>query len=156
MTRASGRCAEGDGPGGGSSRRRFLTVAAGLLALPGCASLASVTIPAAAGVLRLLPDDHPGLDEPGGVLRVRPERWDLSIYLLRDDAGGFTALSPVCTHLGCVVEIEGSVLACPCHGSTYARSGDVLRGPAERALRRFPTTVEPDGTVVIDVRGGER
>jgi len=38
----------------------------------------------------------------------------------------------------------------------YERSGRVVRGPAERALRRFPVVLEKDGTVVIDIRAGER
>jgi Rieske Fe-S protein len=106
--------------------------------------------------LRLLPRDHPGLDGAGGFLKVRPEGWETPVYVLRDDAGGYAALSPICTHLGCTVEVEGRTLVCPCHGSTYARSGEVVRGPAERALRRFPLSVADDGALLIDVTGGQR
>ena len=142
----------------GLPRRGFLAVSAGalLVCLPGCASLASVTLPATGGRMQLVPRNHPGLEGPGGFLKVRPEGWDLPVYVLRDETGGFTALSPVCTHLGCVVEVEGRTLVCPCHGSTYGRSGDVMQGPAERALRRFPTVLENDGTLLIDITGGER
>ena len=141
----------------GADRRRFLALAGALLlALPACASVAAVTLPRLDGRLRVSPRLHPGLDGPGGFLKVRPEGWELPVYVLRDGADGFVALSPLCTHLGCVVEVEGSVLVCPCHGSTYERSGRVVRGPAERALRSFPTALEDDGTLLIDVRGGER
>ena len=141
-----------------TDRRAFLAVSAGtlLLALPGCASVAAVTLPRADGRVRVDPRLHPGLAGPGGFLRVRPEGWELPVYVVRGDAGDLIALSPVCSHLGCVVEVEGSVLVCPCHGSTYERSGRVVRGPAERALRSFPTSVDGDGTLLIDVRGGER
>jgi Rieske Fe-S protein len=141
-----------------SDRRRFLAGCAGavLLVLPGCAALTSVSAPVAGGRLRLVPRNHPGLDGPGGFLQVQPEGWDLPLYVLRDEAGELIALSPICTHLGCVVGVQGTALVCPCHGSTYARSGAVVRGPAERALRRFPAEVEPDGTLVIDVSGGPR
>ena len=141
-----------------ADRRRFLAccVGAALLPLPGCAALASVSAPVTGGQLRLIPRNYPGLDGPAGFLQVQPEGWDLPLYVLRDGLGDLSALSPVCTHLGCVVEVEGSSLVCPCHGSTYARNGAVMRGPAERALRRFPTVVEADGTLVIDVSGGPR
>jgi Rieske Fe-S protein len=141
-----------------SDRRSFLGLSVGALvcAASACASVAAVSVPAPNGQVRLLPRAHPGLDGPGGFLKLRPEGWDLPLYVLRDDAGGFAALSPICTHLGCVVEVEGRSLVCPCHGSTYTRVGDVVRGPAERALRRFPLTVESDGALLIDVSGGAR
>ena len=63
----------------------------------------------------------------------------------------FAALSPICTHLGCTVEIQGDRLVCPCHGSTYDREGRVLRGPAERALHRYPATLTGDGVLEIDL-----
>lgn len=141
-----------------SDRRAFLGLSVGavLCAASGCASLASLSVPASGGRVRLQPRAHPSLDGAGGFLQVKPEGWGLPLYVLRDDAGGYTALSPICTHLGCVVAVEGPSLVCPCHGSTYTRAGDVVRGPAERALRRFPLAVEPDGALSIDVTGGER
>jgi cytochrome b6-f complex iron-sulfur subunit len=78
--------------------------------------------------------------------------------LLRDaDANGaarFTTVSPRCTHRGCTVDVQGANLVCPCHGSTYSRSGAVLRGPAEEPLRAFPTAIAPDGSIEILLRTG--
>ncbi|MGZ3426127.1 MAG: QcrA and Rieske domain-containing protein, partial [Polyangia bacterium] len=47
-----------------------------------------------------------------------------------------TALSAVCTHEGCTVEIQSGTapLFCPCHGSEFAISGVVVRGPARTGL----------------------
>jgi cytochrome b6-f complex iron-sulfur subunit len=60
---------------------------------------------------------------------------------------GFVALSSICTHEGCTVEYKSSGnLECPCHGSVYAISGNVLVGPAPRALRNY--TVSQTGTVL--------
>lgn len=146
-----GRC------GAATGRRGFLALSAGALlgSLPACAALASVSVPATGGRVVVVPGQHPSLDDAGGFLTVRPEGWRLPLYVLRREDGGFAALSPVCTHLGCVVEVQGPVLVCPCHGSTYDRTGAVIRGPAPRPLRSLPTTLEPDGTLVIDVRAGE-
>ena len=69
--------------------------------------------------------------------------------MLRLDNGQFAVISPICTHQGCTVDIQGPRLVCPCHGSTYDREGRVLRGPAERSLAHFTATVS-DGVLVID------
>jgi cytochrome b6-f complex iron-sulfur subunit len=53
------------------------------------------------------------------------------------------ALSLVCTHLGCTVQVTPTELICPCHGSTFDRQGRVLKGPADRQLERY--RVEPRG-----------
>jgi len=135
-------------------RRAFvLRMAAGLplaTLLPGCAALAAVTVQPENGRVRLRFLQHPALLEPGGQLRVRPAGEPSPIYVLALAGGGWAALSPICTHQGCTVEFSGSHLVCPCHGSTYDREGNVLRGPAPQALRRFPVSRTDDG-IVIDL-----
>jgi Rieske Fe-S protein len=122
-------------------------------ALPwGCASVAVARVAAESGVVRIRPGDHPALAAPGGSLRLQPDGFPGPVYLLAVE-DGYAAVSPICTHLGCTVGIEGRYLVCPCHGSTYDREGRVLRGPAERALRSFPVEWEPDGTLAILLEG---
>ncbi|HEY9722345.1 MAG TPA: Rieske 2Fe-2S domain-containing protein, partial [Oscillatoriaceae cyanobacterium] len=50
----------------------------------------------------------------------------------RDTHGALHLLSPVCTHLGCLVHWNDAERTwdCPCHGSRYAQDGQVLDGPA--------------------------
>jgi len=45
-------------------------------------------------------------------------------------------LNAVCTHLGCVVpwSAANNKFMCPCHGSQYAPTGAVVRGPAPLPL----------------------
>lgn len=77
-----------------------------------------------------LPDDL----EPGGgrVVEVGGEK--LAVH--RRASGEVHAMSAVCTHLGCLVEWNGSeeTWDCPCHGSRFDHAGAVLQGPATEDL----------------------
>lgn len=133
-------------------RRGFVKLAAGVCvaaALPGCASVAVTRVTPSGGTIRLALRDNPRLALPGGYLRVLPVGAPTPMYVLALDDGGFAALLPVCTHLGCIVNVEGAWLVCPCHGSTYERTGDVVRGPAERPLGRYPIELTEDGDLII-------
>jgi len=61
----------------------------------------------------------------------------------RDAHGKVSLCSPVCTHLKCIVawnEAE-KTWDCPCHGSRFAATGEVLTGPAEEPLEK----IDPQG-----------
>lgn len=50
----------------------------------------------------------------------------------------FVAVSSQCTHQACAITRYASqTYICPCHGSQFAASGQVLSGPASRALAQF-------------------
>jgi Rieske Fe-S protein len=74
------------------------------------------------------------------------------VFLLsRTSANSFTALDATCTHEGCTVtNSDGDQYVCPCHGSRYTRSGQVVHGPAMASLRRY-TTSFTDGVVTIAI-----
>ncbi len=113
-----------------------------------------LTVPGEGGSVRLVLGEHPALSLPGGSLRLRIGGDGRLVYVLGVGEGEFAARSPICTHQGCTVEVEGAYLVCPCHGSTYARDGTVVRGPAPLPLRRFPTRVAAGGVLVIETGEG--
>lgn len=137
-------------------RRTFVELASGAVAavaLPGCASLVATPVTPVNGVVRLPLRNFPQLEAAGGYLRIRPDGQSAALYVVNAGAGRYTVLSPICTHLQCTVGMEGSHFLCPCHGSMYDREGQVLRGPAERALQRFPAEVGEGGELVIRLGG---
>lgn len=73
-----------------------------------------------------------------------------SAYLSRDERGEITALSSVCPHLGCAIAYapEADQFRCPCHNSSFTRSGEKLSGPSKRGLDPLPCKVE-DGRVKL-------
>ncbi|CAL9400668.1 Cytochrome b6-f complex iron-sulfur subunit [Streptomyces sp. enrichment culture] len=70
----------------------------------------------------------------GAVVRAGGDR--VAVY--RDEAGALHAVSPRCTHLGCLVGFNAAERAweCPCHGSRFDTDGKVIEGPATKPLER--------------------
>lgn len=122
--------------------------------LGGCASLVTRTVAPIGGALRLALVHYPELTAENGSLKVIPKGATDPIYVLALGNRRFVALSPICTHLGCTVEIEPSRLVCPCHGSNYDREGRVLRGPAEEPLANYRVELTSDDVLIIDLRPG--
>jgi ubiquinol-cytochrome c reductase iron-sulfur subunit len=70
---------------------------------------------------------------------------------------GIVAYSKICTHAGCAIALYRTptfrptqprpALVCPCHYSTFdpARAGEVIFGPAGRALPQLPLAVDSTG-----------
>lgn len=69
---------------------------------------------------------------------------DSTVGAYRDPAGGLHVVSLTCTHLACTVQWNDAEVTwdCPCHGSRFSTSGDVLEGPATQPLQRL----NPDGS----------
>jgi cytochrome b6-f complex iron-sulfur subunit len=93
---------------------------------------------------------HVGMPEDYPVNSVSFLR-EQQIYVVRT-AEGFTALSAVCTHLGCITQWrpDENLIACPCHGSKFSREGKKIAGPAPRPLSHLSMQLAPDGQLVVD------
>ena len=136
-------------------RRAFVgrcACALAALAVGGCASLATRPVTPVNGRFALALVHYPELLEPNGSLRVMPAGHPEPVYIMALGENRFRALSPICTHLGCTVDIQDDRLVCPCHGSTYDRTGAVLRGPAEHPLAHFRTELSADGVLTVDLQ----
>lgn len=72
----------------------------------------------------------------GAIVDVGGEK----VAAFRDDDGSVHAVSPICTHVRCVVSFDPAARewACPCHGSRFGTDGSVIRGPAKRPLEARP------------------
>jgi glycine/D-amino acid oxidase-like deaminating enzyme/nitrite reductase/ring-hydroxylating ferredoxin subunit len=57
----------------------------------------------------------------------------------RDENGLLHLVDTTCTHMGCELEWNNGDRSwdCPCHGSRFSYSGDVLEGPAELPLKKL-------------------
>lgn len=148
-----------DSWGAAGSRREFLTRAAqgaGLVLsasamasfLAGCGTASPVdpiknvditidttvarfqTLASVGGLVTLKAGDVSGLSGNG-------------VFVIRDSETSVVVLDRTCTHQGCQVGpfASNGIATCPCHGSTFNKSGGVVRGPASSPLRRYSATV---------------
>ena len=84
---------------------------------------------------------------PVGSTRIIPGR----NVRINSQPDGLSAMSMICTHLGCVVAEKPDGFDCPCHGSKFDLDGRVLRGPAPRSLPWWEVSRAPDGNLIVDV-----
>jgi len=73
------------------------------------------------------------------------------VYLIRDKKIALIrfrekirAVSIACTHLGCTLNVSGEKFVCPCHGSIFALSGEVIKGPAILNLKELRYKTDGD------------
>jgi len=125
----------------GKSRRRFIKAVAFVIA--SVSLLWKFLLPRISEkrpLLRVVKTDIPA----GGALVFRKAK-----VALVNKENDIYALSLVCPHLGCTVNVTPRELICPCHGSIFSRSGEVIKGPADRPLRR--RKVEEQGEFIVVV-----
>ena len=75
-------------------------------------------------------------------------------WVVKKSENEIVAFSPQCPHLGCAYHwvANKNEFLCPCHASTFSVEGEVLTGPAPRALDRLDLKVEGDKLLLGSVQ----
>ena len=78
----------------------------------------------------------------GGFVRVAVPG-DLLIAIRTSDTT-IATLSAVCTHESCSMMYTATLMrvTCPCHGSQFALTGQVVRGPAMEPIKVYATSFD--------------
>ena len=76
---------------------------------------------------------------------------ELSVYVFTENGRDYTAMSNICTHLGCRVRWidEQDQFFCPCHNAVFDKLGQVVDGPPPRPLDRYEIKVEDDQIFIL-------
>jgi arsenite oxidase small subunit len=151
----------------GTSRRDFLQIGGtigGLLAIAAALGIWTIASPPAASVL---PPSGNSTNTSttsnlpsGAVARVQDLQVGIPAYfdypssgytnmLMKKADGTVSALSILCTHVCCTCQYEAGTkqLYCPCHGSIFDQSGNVLQGPASTKLPSVQLTIDSNGNI---------
>ncbi|MBV5316696.1 MAG: ubiquinol-cytochrome c reductase iron-sulfur subunit [Desulfobulbaceae bacterium] len=67
-------------------------------------------------------------------------------FILFGTKEGATAVSRICTHLGCRVNYQQDkeYIECPCHQSRFTPAGERIAGPAQKNLPIYDVTLKKD------------
>ena len=101
-------------------------------------ALATVSAASAGGTVTVSNVSGTPLGSVGSAALV--QAGNSSFLVARTGDNSFNAFTAICTHEQCTVTgFQSGAFVCPCHGSQYNTSGQVVQGPATRALTRFNT-----------------
>lgn len=79
---------------------------------------------------------------------IKPAGFDYNIALQKESDGTYTALLLRCTHSDNQLSATGNGFVCNLHGSRFDKEGQVLKGPAERSLRKFKTSLDGENVII--------
>jgi arsenite oxidase small subunit len=142
------------------SRREFVRVFVGFgAAIAFAVGLGSIKLPApSAQKLQTTTTAH-SIQAAGAIANTNDLVVNSPVYfeypsgypsmLLKKADGSLIALSMLCTHVCCQCSYDNgsNAIFCPCHGSLFDQSGNVVRGPANLPLPKIELNVDSKGNV---------
>ena len=121
-------------------RRLIKTLILSVISLPLIGRFLIPKIVHLKALLRIKKEKVPG----GGALIFGQKK----IAVIRENQEIY-ALSLTCTHLGCSVNATSKGFLCPCHGSMFSTRGIVLKGPADRPLKKLAVEEQDDDILIM-------
>ena len=82
---------------------------------------------------------------------ISPDRFAYNIALRKETDGSYTALLLRCTHHDNQLITTGNGFRCTLHGSQFDQEGRVTNGPAERPLKKYPTQLNNNNQIIIQL-----
>jgi cytochrome b6-f complex iron-sulfur subunit len=73
------------------------------------------------------------------LLNMNELGFPICLYKVKDE---YIASLLKCTHRGCELNVGGGIYSCPCHGSEFSTTGQVLEGPADQNLKVYKTETD--------------
>ncbi len=90
------------------------------------------------GIVKLTVDSSSPISKAGTAVMLNYQNGQLLVD--HPSVNTFNALSPICTHQGCLIsnyDYGSYQFVCPCHGSRYDVNGNVVSGPAPSPLQKY-------------------
>ena len=81
---------------------------------------------------------------------LRPRGWYYDIAVQKTENDGYSAILLKCTHQDNQLTAAGNGYLCSLHGSQFDKAGKVKKGPAEKPLKTFSTSVN-DKNIIINL-----
>ena len=72
---------------------------------------------------------------------ISPAKFQFEIAVERKADNTYSALLLSCTHYSNELTVTGNGFICSAHGSRFDKQGNVLKGPAENALKQLRTQI---------------
>lgn len=79
---------------------------------------------------------------------VRPKDWLYDIAVQKKKDNSYSALLLRCTHQDNQLDPTGKGFHCNLHGSEFDADGKVIKGPAERTLKQYTTSLTENNLVI--------
>lgn len=88
------------------------------------------------------------LFEESNIQIVSVKGWEYDMAVHKQDDGNFSVFLLRCTHMDNAVQLSSEGFVCSMHGSTYDKSGNVTKGPAEKPLEQYHAAIIEDHLVI--------